>query len=307
MTNQKILDFFEFIYDRHLIYFKKEILKESSPWTEDYVLKTYKSCCVYRELDRGSKYIINKICNSSYTDETKLFNIVAYRFFNLDQTFDGRVFDTILDPWFFDFKKYEEILNNKVKEKLGIWNNAYIIASSRINKNIEPIKHLQVLSVLESLSKNIEQFVADFKSKSTAEEQILKIQEIPMVGPFLAGQIMLDLGYAGVTKFGNNDWVVVGPGAWHGLVIIFGEENITDKNCKEKVKYLALLQEEMFSYLKDIKGKDWWKIKYPTPYFKSDYLSLMDYQNSLCEYRKYYKLTRGLGKKRYYRAKNKTL
>jgi len=297
--NDQILKFFEFIYDRQLIYYKKEVLKQPSPWSDDKVFQLYKSCNVYRELDRGSKYIINTICKTGLSDDTKLFNIIAYRFFNLDQTFDGRVFNTILFHRGFNFERLDAELTEKSKTQ-SIWNNTYLVLPAIWDKNIPNRKHTQVLWMLKWLSERMDEFLWDFKSKKTAEDQILKLREIPLVGPFLAGQIMLDLGYAKVTKFSSNDWCTIGPGSWKGLKIIFGEDSINDSNWLNRIKYLAMIQFEMFSFLKDVKRKDWWAINNKDPFFKSDFLSLMDIQNSLCEFRKYHYLSQGKGKKRYY-------
>ena len=73
--NANIKIFFEFIYDRQLIWYKKEVLLLPPPWTDDPVLGKYKFCNVYRELDRGSKYLIKTvISNPLLSPEVKFFN-----------------------------------------------------------------------------------------------------------------------------------------------------------------------------------------------------------------------------------------
>jgi hypothetical protein len=293
------LSFFEFIYDRHLIYHKKEVLKEPKPWTTDPIFQKFKSCNVYRELDRGSKYIIKKIINTDLNDTIKFLNIVAYRFFNLDQTFDGRVFNYILIPHNFNVESLVKELDEKSKVKPSIWNDAYLILPAIWNKELSNRKHVQVLYMLDWLAERVHLFLEDFKSKQTPEEQILKLREIPLVGPFIAGQIMLDLGYAKISKFGNNDWVTCGPGAYAGLEIIF-KDIVNKNNAEDLIKYLASIQSEIFEHLEEQENKNWLEINYKNSYFNSDYLSFMDIQSCLCEFRKHYNLSNGKGKNRYF-------
>ncbi len=74
-------EFFDFIYNRQLIWHKRFMLKQKFPWTKDLTFQKYKILNVYRELDKGTQYIINKL--SGIKDrEIILLNIVFYRFFN---------------------------------------------------------------------------------------------------------------------------------------------------------------------------------------------------------------------------------
>lgn len=54
-------EFFYFIYGRQLIWHKRFILNENFPWSSDKILQKYKILNVYRELDKGTGYIINKL------------------------------------------------------------------------------------------------------------------------------------------------------------------------------------------------------------------------------------------------------
>lgn len=62
------------------------------------------------------------------------------------------------------------------------------------------------------------------------------------------------------------------------------------------------LQAKAMKELKKRTGKDWFEVKWNNPlYCGGDYLSLHDIQNSLCEFRKYWRLKNGeKAKRRYY-------
>ena len=57
---EQVEDFYKFIIKRQDIYYKKTILKQAWPWTDDEVLKNYKFCNIFRQLDTGTQLIINQ-------------------------------------------------------------------------------------------------------------------------------------------------------------------------------------------------------------------------------------------------------
>ena len=81
MLSNMEIKFFEFIYKRQLIWYKRFILKEKPPWADDEILRTYKIINMYRELDKCTIYIINKLKNIK-DRKTLLLNVVFFRFFN---------------------------------------------------------------------------------------------------------------------------------------------------------------------------------------------------------------------------------
>jgi hypothetical protein len=290
-----LMPFYEFIYDRHLIWHKRNIQRLPAPWTDDTILGKYKFCNVYRELDRGSQYIIRKVLSKTeLSSEVKLFNTYVFRIFNLDQLFDGLLFEDILDPKTFDFKKEEARLDAHKAAGKVMYNDAYTITQTVWNKEYgKKGKHIQVLLAMQWLSEHVSEVLDQIRSRATPEGVIETLREIPMVGPFLAGQIMLDLGYCGITRFTNNDWIIVGPGAEAGLEILFNRyEKIPGKELVALVEKLYSVQWHWFEELRLQKGKEWLKIALNNHTYPN--LPRMDIQNSLCEFRKYHNINRSL-------------
>lgn len=301
MIPEKLQQFYDFICERQNVWYNRHVKKKDSPWTEDPILQKYRFCNAYRELDGGTTYIIDRVLNQDFSDEKKFLNVVAYRFFNIRGLFEN-VFPDVLDPETYHWKTYEPILDEYRKSGKSIFSDAYLISQYAFDVDYRRSdKHVQVLLILQDIVDRFKEldWLNVWKSAETAEEQLKLLQSIHLVGPFLSGQIMLDLGYAGITKFGNDDWLIVGPGAYGGLCVLNGFLPYEGQNISEKK------QVEMVYWLRDNQAKymnpKWSRIRHKGSYCKSKYLCVMDIQNCLCEFFKYHKKLDGKGKNRLYR------
>lgn len=304
-NNDRIQAFFEFIYDRQEIWHKRNVLQLSSPWTEDAIFQTYKFCNVYRELDGGTLAITHYLNQPTISPEQKLFNIIAYRFFNRRDTLEN-LFGGLLNSLDYDFKHYEQRFDEKKMEG-SIFSNAYLISSHPYNPNYRPQdKHVKILLMLEDLKSKLPQFILALQSHSPQDGLKIVSDYVAMAGPFLAGQILLDTTYASnIVDYSGNDFLVVGPGAHWGLNIIF-DAKLSKKQADEKCRHLHAIQAQEFAQLKEKTGKDWNDIRWQNPqYPNSPYLILHDIQNSLCEFRKYWRLKADeKAKRRYFKSQN---
>ena len=297
-----IQNFFNFIYDRQEVWYKRNVLKLAAPWSNDEILKSYKFCNVYRELDGGTLEISKYLQKTDISPEMKLFNIVAYRFFNRRDTIE-KLFGGLLDPEDFNIVEYEKRFD-EIKKEESIFSNAYLISSHPYNASYRAKdKHVQVLLMLDDLRKNISAFVQELHRSSPEEGLRVVERHVAMAGPFLSGQILLDATYAGdIVRYTGDDFLVVGPGALWGLKLIFGG-SLNKKQAEEKCRYLHGIQKEEFARLRKCRGKDWFAVRWDKlGYPNAPYLCLHDVQNSLCEFRKYWRLKNGAkAKKRYFK------
>ena len=74
--------FFRFLVDRQRVWYRKEILKETPPWTDDPILQQAKFTNIYRELDRVSRFEIQFIVKGDFSFEEKLKRIILLRHTN---------------------------------------------------------------------------------------------------------------------------------------------------------------------------------------------------------------------------------
>lgn len=300
----EVEDFFEFIFERQSIWHKRYVEKLVALWSEDEVLNIYRFCNVYRELDGGTIAISKYLMRKDISPEMKLFNIVAYRFFNRRDTIEV-LFGGLLNPQDFSAKSYEKRFDDE-KKKGSIFSNAYLVSSHPYNPNYRSKdKHVQILLMLDDLKDNLSKIIKELQSSLPNTGLKIIEKNINMAGPFLSGQILLDATYANdIVNYNSNDFLIVGPGAHWGLNILFGKK-LTKIEADEKCRYLYSIQQEAFANLLKNKNKDWKKVNWKNKqYCGGEYLSLHDIQNSLCEFRKYWRLKADeKAKRRYYQAK----
>lgn len=302
--NAAILKFYEHIYDRQLIWHKRYIQKLPPLWSSDPIFIKYKFCNSFRELDKGTIYLIDMVINNKELSfKNKVFNIFAYRFFNVYGLFEN-FFDGLLDVDTFDFKHYEELLDKKIASGMQVFSDAYTTCQVPFDsKYRKQNKHVQMLLKLKHLVDLIDSFyINKLLCKNSPYDQVSVVQEIYTVGPFLAAQIYLDICYTKGVPFTGEDFVVIGPGAAAGLELV-----VPDMRPGEYSKFIHYLRdnEELYwNELKDRTGKDWYSIKWDSPYQRDNSrLSLTNIQHNLCEHRKYLNLVNPTrrSKKRYYK------
>lgn len=291
--------FFEFVFDRQSVWHKRTALGLPAPWTDDKVLQNFRFCNVYRELDGGT-LAISKYLAQPLPAEQKLFNIIAYRFFNRRDTIEN-LFGGLLSEQNFDFKALEKRFDAK-KEEGNIFSNAYLITAHAYNLDYRPQdKHVQILLMLNDLRFKLTDIIKNLRESSPQEGIKIVADAVSSAGPFLAGQILLDATYAkNIVPYTANDFLIVGPGAHWGLNIICGR-TLNKKEADAECRKLWQIQPQAFAELKQTTGKDWNEVRWQNEsYCGGKYLCLHDVQNSLCEFRKYWRLKQGENAKRRY-------
>ena len=296
--------FFEFVYDRQAVWHKRTALGLPAPWTDDEVLQNFRFCNVYRELDGGT-IAIGKYLTQPLPAEQKLFNIIAYRFFNRRDTIEN-LFGGLLSAQNFDLKALEKRFDAK-KQEGNIFSNAYLITAHAYNPDYRPQdKHVQILLMLNDLRFKLEDIIKNLRESAPQEGLKIIAEAVSSAGPFLAGQILLDATYAqNIVPYTANDFLIVGPGAHWGLNIICGRV-LNKKEADAECRKLWQMQPQAFAELKKTIGKDWNEVRWQNEsYCGGKYLCLHDVQNSLCEFRKYWRLKQGENaKRRYFKPTN---
>lgn len=104
--------FIKYIAERHSIH-KKRVNKEPAPWTDNTILSQWKFTNVFREIDPGTKYVINRIIPKFKGQPINLvFNVIIYRIYNKIETMNAIGFQ--------DFAHFDR---QKVHEKLKMIDN----------------------------------------------------------------------------------------------------------------------------------------------------------------------------------------
>ncbi len=262
-----------FAAERQNIFIKKRNGKPA-PWTDDPILQEFKFCNSYRINDRVSQYLLKNVIynGQKYSDTDMIFRIVLFKIFNLESTWEllqqalGDI--TLANS---DFKKYNQILSSAIEKGTKIYNDAYISCANKAFGYDR--KHENHLALLEKMF--VKDHVAEQILRCPNMEAAFKIlKSYPLIGNFMAYQLVTDINYSGAVDFSEAEFTVAGPGSERGIAKCFIDTNgITNA---EIIKYMYAHQDEEFKRL----GLHFIRIG-------NRPLQLIDCQNIFCELDKY--------------------
>lgn len=295
-------DYFRFIYERQMIWYKRFVLKQPAPWTNDEILQKYKFINMYRELDRCTKYAVQNI-GPLETRKAQLFNTIFFRFFNADQLYENlgiKPFTEYDKNVALDVAKRFEDMK---KRGLTMFNTAYVISPGPT----EQPKHITILTNLIKVWTDLDNTIERIDTCKTPEESFAILCEVPLAGPFLACEFWTDLTYYDFfkQKWTDDDFVNIGPGAEWGLEIMFGK--LSPSDYKKKLQHLHTMQREILPTIHKLVGNDltWEEISFKEAQSNKPYLSITDIEGALCEFRKYWNISHGQGRRRYFKTESK--
>ena len=271
---QEIYDLYWYFANERQNIFIKKLNGDTPPWTNDPILKTYKFCNSYRVNDRVSQYLLKNVIynGKTYKDEDMLFRIILFKLFNKESTWElllKEFKDITLST--FDMKEYSKILTNAIKNNIKIYNDAYIsCATKAFGYDRKHDNHLALLNKMFIIDK-----VQDKILKCTNMEQAFNIiKSYPLIGNFMAYQLITDINYSNVVDWKEDEFTVAGPGSLRGIKKCFIDKgNLSNEDI---IRYMYNHQEEEFERLNlDFKM------------IGNRKLQLIDIQNIFCELDKY--------------------
>lgn len=260
-------DFWYFVQERHAIWWRRFVKKKEPPWTKDLTLRDFFFTNVYRELDRGSVYLIENILPYGRPQD-KLFNILIYRYFNHIPTYEFlrelyQVESIGLGDWV--WKHAAKELKNLRAEGIQVFTSAFTVTGNRFGGFPDKIDN--VCWLIDHLQKKLlmgRPNLADmiYNSKNM-ESAFILVKSLKGFGAFLAYEIVIDINYAH-GRWGEDSFVNTGPGAYRGLAHIF-------RGLERR---------------QGVRAMRWLHKKQPVIPHGSR-LSLRNIEHSLCEYSKY--------------------
>ena len=271
---QEIYDlYWYFAWERQNIFWKK-LNGEEAPWTDDYILQQYKFCNSYRVNDRVSQYLLkNVIYNENiYEDEDMLFRIILFKLFNKEATWELLVNEfgniTLKE---FNFEIYSKVLNEATLKGVKIYNDAYISCANKAFGYDR--KHDNHLALLNKMF-NEDKIASKIKACKTMKEAFDIIKSYPLIGNFMAYQLVTDINYSDVVDWREDEFTVAGPGSLRGIKKCFIDNG--DMSNEDIIRYMYEHQDEEFKRL----NLDFKRIGDRS-------LQLIDCQNVFCELDKY--------------------
>jgi len=240
--NKKVIkEWFFHQRERTKIYYKKEILKQKSPWTKDEILQKYKFVNTKRKWDKETKWLLKNIIeNNNLTYDEKLLNCVLFRVINKWETFNlfwGAIkfFNENID-----FYKIRQILENKSKtdDKYVFFSAAYILWWPKVNfwKYIEKkewkVEKNMILRMLKFVNYEKNNIVNWIKKSKTQKEVCEFLETFSWIWEFLSYQMFIDMTYLEDFPFTEHNFVISWPWCARWLNWIFEDKDwMTDEEC----------------------------------------------------------------------------
>src|SRR6266536_4124360 len=217
-TRSPVYDtYWTFASERQAI-FHRRVRGEPWPWTEDPILKRFKFCNVYRASDRVSQYLIQRVINELWARdlpaEDAFLRVILFRLFSKEQTWEALEEKTGgLRAATLDIQRLGDLLE-EIRRQQPIYTGAFILPGHDVYGH--PAKHRNHLALVEHMFRpgGLGSQLARARSLEGVYQALLAW---PMIGPFLAYQLSIDLNYTDHLAFSEDDFTAPGPCALRGL------------------------------------------------------------------------------------------
>jgi hypothetical protein len=273
----KMMDmFWNFIVERQSIYHKRMVEGELPPWSTDPILRSYFFTNVFRELDKGTIFLIKNILKFE-RDEDMLFAIMVYRLFNDIDTYRFLLLRCKMvryGSW--DWEKAARHLNWYESQGNRVFTDAFTVTGVKFGGFPDKIRNICYLVGL--LQRQVPALLKAIKSCKSLKGLWEIFNATQGFGRFLAYELAIDVNYSRLVSFSENDWVNAGPGCKRGIQWIWGDRN----SAKRWEDYIAYLQRRQREHIEGIGRLDEWLAVYP-----GYDLTLRSIEHSLCEFQKY--------------------
>ena len=301
VNDENLLHLYNFITRRYKIHLRKDVLKQSQPWTKDPVLLEFRFTNVRREHDRETKWLIKHITsNPDVSYEDKLLNCILFRLFNKHETSEiisqPIRFNTRYDP-----ELYRPLFEARAQTdpKYIFFTGAFITGGMKRalkwylpKGTTEDSMPMRVMKFMEHLfSAGVVDQIKACKDQKAVYDLLRGYLGI---GDFLAYQMFVDMTYIEEFPFSENEFTAAGPGCKNGLNFLF-----IDRDGMSYEECLFWLRDNLADLFHDILGKPW----NPSKLFKDlpqhdRCLNVMSLENCFCELSKYIRAKTGTGRPR---------
>jgi hypothetical protein len=266
--------YWRFAADRQDI-FHRRVSGHPGPWSSDPILRQYRFCNAYRASDRISQYLIREVIYSKPAHDLKpedvFLRIVLFRLFSKESTWEalerasGGIAHATLN-----IHALGKMLDG-LKAREPIYTAAFILAAHNVyGHHTKHRNHLELVSRMFRPGK-LGRRIARAR---TLEELFDALREWPLIGPFMAYQLAVDLNYSPHLDFSEDSFTVAGPGAIRGIRKVFRDPG--GRSPERLIMDMVDRQEDEFGRLgltwRDLFGRR---------------LHAIDCQNLFCELDKY--------------------
>lgn len=261
---ERFVQYLRFVENRHKVWEQRQA-GMPGPWTEDPILASRKFTNVFRVLDPGSQYVFRL---RSANPATTLMRLFLYRHTGrveawewLTEQGDGYLpdiedLDTVLEYW----QAYKAAGN-------PIFTGAYLVYPQSSSPGSDKLE--SIIRLTQRLF-GPERLAEEFLQARSQAERFAALRRHKGVADFMSMQILTDWGY--LYPQDENEFIVPGPGARKGVQAI--------TKTPGQAAFLWFAREELLAgdECPTLNLDDKGTLRYP---------SIMDVQNTMCEFSKY--------------------
>ncbi len=253
--------------------FEARLSAAQAPWSADPILRRYRFCNAFRASDRISQYLIRDVvyAPSEFSPTDRVLRTILFRLFSRSQTWE-MIEDRCgpLRAESFDPEAIGAVLDKAMAAGRTLYTSAFILCANRAyGYRRKHRNHLALLNAM--LADRLPEQLLEAPSLESVYEQL---RAYPLIGPFMAYQLAIDLNYGPDFGFSEDDFTVPGPGAIRGLAKVFCD--LGDFSPSQAIHWLRERQAVVMEEL---------GISPPTLFGRQ--LHAIDCQNLLCELDKY--------------------
>ncbi|MGO9956186.1 MAG: nucleotide kinase domain-containing protein [Solirubrobacteraceae bacterium] len=199
--------------------FERRVAEQPAPWTEDPILARYRFTNAFRMSDRVTQFLIAEVIYA-YPDmpaDDLLVRIVLARLFSKPSTW--RAIEDRLGP-----VCRATLRNRQLPALLGqlqaagpIYTSAFILcATPAYGHDRKYLNHLAL--VRDMVRRRLSRAVASARGLKDVYDALVRF---PLIGPFMAYQLAIDINYSELVDFSENEFTMPGPGAERGIRKVF--------------------------------------------------------------------------------------
>lgn len=245
VRREQVFDaYWRFAAERQAI-FHRRLAGAGPPYTSDPILRDFKFCNAFRASDRVSQYLIGDViyAEGDWSAEDTALRTILFRLFSKERTWEGLEAGVgEIRARSFEPEGYSTILD-ELKATGPIYTSAFILCAN--DAFGEPSKHRNHLRLVSAMLED--DLPAQIVGAGSLEEVYQLLRTYPLIGPFMAYQLAIDLNYSELIDFSEDDFTVAGPGAQRGLRKVFAD--FGGHTMTELIHHLTEIQEAEFERL----------------------------------------------------------
>ena len=273
-------EYVAYVQERHHVW-ERRSLGLPAPWSASPILREARFTNNFRVLDTGSQYVLRMVQDAETAWDVVL-RAFLYRFTNLPEPWEA--YREELGRW----PRMEDVADGTLRETVldfadrgGVtYRAAYVIAPPNTPEwRGLPAREWLMWFVEQAFARGGSLELRDLMADpdTPVADKHAELTKLPRCGDFLALQVLPDIGYSDLLASDEDEFVVVGPGSRRGL------QALGLPTTSSAIR--ALHAEIRSTVVLDVHGT-------PRP------LSLMDVQNTLCEFGKYHAMLDGRAPRR---------